>query len=265
MKTLFRIVVVSLAALAFVAGAQTSSAQTQNGASPDTRLFELRTYYAAEGKLDALNARFRNHTLKIFEKHGMVNVGYWMPTENPDRKLVYLLAFPHAEARNKAWKEFGADPEWKAAAKASEANGKLVNKVESVLLRVNDYSPAIRPAKSTAPRIFELRQYKASPGNLANLNARFRNHTLALFAKHGLTSIGYWTPADPKQGSEDTLVYLLAFPSREAATESWKNFRADPAWIEARKASETKAGGSLTVTDGVQSVFMAPTDYSPMQ
>src|SRR5256885_10431141 len=92
----------------------------------DTRCYEMRTYYAAPGKLDDLHARFRDHTLKLFEKHGMVNLGYWMPAENPDNKLIYLLAFPSRDAQKKAWKEFGNDPEWKAAQKASEVNGRLV-------------------------------------------------------------------------------------------------------------------------------------------
>src|ERR1043165_2758483 len=64
------------------------------GAPGENRCYELRTYYAAPGKLDALNARFRDHTMKIFEKHGMINVGYWTPVENPDNKLIYVLAFP---------------------------------------------------------------------------------------------------------------------------------------------------------------------------
>src|SRR5438874_4250538 len=114
---------------------------TTFAAEQDTRCFELRTYYAAPGKLDDLHARFRDHTLKIFEKHGMSNIGYWVPIENPDNKLIYLLAFPSVEAKEKAWKEFGADPEWKTAQKASEANGRLVTKFESTLLTATDYSP----------------------------------------------------------------------------------------------------------------------------
>src|SRR5262245_27472841 len=75
-------------------------------ANNDTRVFEMRTYYAAPGKLDALNARFRDHTCRRFEKHGMTNIGYWMPIENPDSKLIYVLAYPNMEAREKSWNEF---------------------------------------------------------------------------------------------------------------------------------------------------------------
>lgn len=232
-------------------------------AAADSRCFEMRTYYAAPGKLDDLNARFRNHTLKLFEKHGMVNVGYWVPLDNTENKLIYLLAYPSREAREKSWKAFGADPDWRAAAKASEANGRLVAKVESVFLNATDYSPEIKPAQGTEPRVFELRTYTASSGNLAALNARFRDHTVALFKKHGMANLGYWNPMKEQKGADDTLIYILGHKSKEAAAASFKSFGADPDWVAARKASEEKAGGSLTVKDGVKSVFMQATDYSP--
>src|SRR6266700_1514018 len=114
----------------------------------ETRCYELRTYYAAPGKLDALNARFRNHTMRIFEKHGMANIGYWMPVDNPDNKLIYILAFPNREAARQSWKEFGSDPDWQKVVKESEANGKLVAKVEPIFLTATDYSPDIQPAKT---------------------------------------------------------------------------------------------------------------------
>src|SRR6478752_1331464 len=83
-------------------------------AEKDTRVYEMRVYSAAPGKLDALNARFRDHTMKLFEKHGLTNVGYFVPTgENKDNKLVYFIAAPSKEARDKSFKEFGADPDWK--------------------------------------------------------------------------------------------------------------------------------------------------------
>ena len=104
------------------------------------RFFEMRTYYAAEGKADALDARFRNHTNKLFQKHGMELVGYWHRADKPD-VLVYILAYPSKEAREKSWKEFNADPEWQAAKKKSEEQGTLVAKAESVFMTPTDYSP----------------------------------------------------------------------------------------------------------------------------
>jgi hypothetical protein len=197
--------------------------------------------------------------MKIFEKHGITNIGYWVPQENPDRKLVYLLAYPSRDAAKKSWKEFFADPDWQAAQKASEAKGKLVTKVDSIFLQQTDYSPAVQPSASGERRVFELRTYKASPGKLGNLNARFRDHTLALFKKHGMTNFGYWTPLDKSKGADDTLIYILAHKSKEAGDASFAAFRADPDWVAAKKASESD--GSLTTK--VESVFMAPTDYSP--
>src|SRR5438045_5015078 len=98
----------------------------------DTRVFELRTYTAMPGKIDALHARFRDHTIKLFEKHHMTVIGFWRPTdeEQAKRQLVYLLAFPSQEAAAKSWKDFQADPEWKAVKEASEKNGSLVERVE---------------------------------------------------------------------------------------------------------------------------------------
>lgn len=230
----------------------------------DDRVYEMRTYYAAPGKLDQLHARFRDHTKKLFEKHGMTNIGYWVPVENPDYKLIYLLAYPNKESRDKSWKAFGADPQWQKAYKESESNGKLVAKSESVFLTANDYSPEVKPS-STGERVFELRTYTTTKGNLEGLHARFRDHTVKLFERHGMTNVGYWTPAAGQPGADNTLIYILAHKSADAAKASFDAFRQNPVWIAARKASEDKAGGSLTEKDGVKSVFMKATDYSPIK
>jgi len=113
--------------------------------------------------------------------------------------------------------------------------------------------------KKVDTRVFELRTYHAAPGKMKALHARFRDHTCALFKKHGMTIIGFWSPVDPAQ-AEKTLVYLLAFPSKQAADASWKAFRDDPDWQKVRKESEKD--GKLV--DKVESVFLTPTDYSPL-
>jgi hypothetical protein len=230
----------------------------------DTQVFELRTYYAASGRLDDLQARFRDHTIALFEKHGLKNIGYWTPIENSEQKLIYMLAFPSAEARSEAWKAFFADPEWKKVRQQTEAKGRLVTKVESVQLCATDYSPEIK-VTATGDRVFELRIYTASPGNLEHLNARFREHTVELFKKHGITDIAYWNPLEGQPGAGEKLIYILAHDSVEAAKACFGAFREDPAWIAARKASEEKAGGPLTVRGGVKSEFLEATDYSPMR
>lgn len=108
----------------------------------ENRVFEMRTYHTAEGRLPHLLTRFRDHTLKLFEKHGMTNIGYWIPLEGPQAKntLVYLLAYPSREARDKAWKAFSNDPVWMKAKAESEAKGKIVEKVDSVFLTPADFS-----------------------------------------------------------------------------------------------------------------------------
>ena len=93
---------------------------TVAAADKEARFFELRTYHAAPGKLDELNARFRDHTLKLFSKHDITSIGYWIPVDNTNNVLIYLLAYPSREARDASWKEFSADPDWKSAQKASE-------------------------------------------------------------------------------------------------------------------------------------------------
>ncbi len=242
-------------------------------AEPDKSCYELRVYYANEGKLDDLHARFRDHTVKLFTKHGMKNIGYWVPLDNPENKLIYILSYPSREARDSSWKAFVADPEWKEAKAASEKNGALVAKVESTFMQATDYSKleqaydlrAMKAGKSEAARVFELRTYTATPNNLGNLNARFRDHTVRLFTKHGMTNIGYWNLMKDQKDADITLVYILAHKSREAAKEGFKAFGTDPEWTKARKESEEKGGGPLTIKGGVKSVFMVPTDYSPMR
>jgi hypothetical protein len=110
----------------------------------DQRVFELRTYTAAPGKMDALNARFRQHTNKLFEKHGMTIIGFWMPIEQKkdSEKLIYILSFPSKAAATKSWQAFRDDPAWKKAREESEKGGPLLAKPpESVYLKATNYSP----------------------------------------------------------------------------------------------------------------------------
>ena len=240
-----------------------SATLTAFAADKDTRVFEMRTYTAEAGQLDDLNARFREHTLKLFEKHGITNLGYWMPIENTENKLIYVLSYPSREARENSWKAFSSDPDWIKVRNASREKGKLVAKVEAVFLTATDYSPEINASKGASERVFELRTYTTTPNNLPLLHARFRDHTVKLFAKYGMTNLFYWQLMADQPGAENTLIYLLAHDSQDAAKKSFDGFRADPDWVAARKASEEKGGGSLTVKDGVKSVFLKATDYSP--
>ena len=105
----------------------------------ENRVFEMRTYHTFEGKLENLLARFRNHTTKLFEKHGMTNIGYWIPKDKPNT-LIYILAYKDQAAAKAAWDGFRKDPDWIKARDASEASGKIVEKVDSVFMDPVDFS-----------------------------------------------------------------------------------------------------------------------------
>ena len=107
------------------------------------RIFELRTYTAPEGKLAELHARFKNHTMRIFKKHGIENIAYFAPMDAPlsQNTLIYLIAHPSREAADQDWAAFQKDPEWQKVANESQVNGKIVAKVERIFMNATDYSP----------------------------------------------------------------------------------------------------------------------------
>jgi hypothetical protein len=109
-------------------------------------VYELRIYHVVPGKLDALLARFRDHTMKIFERHGMKSVAYWTPVDEPQKgvTLIYILQHPSRAAAVENWKAFQDDPEWKSVKTKSEENGKLVEKVDSTYMSLTDFSPRLR-------------------------------------------------------------------------------------------------------------------------
>lgn len=226
-------------------------------------VYEMRVYTINPGRAEALHNRFRNHTLRLFRKHGIESVGYWMPVDPADQRLHFLLRYPSREAREASWKAFVADPDWQAAYKASEAAGPIVAKVENPFYVKTDYSPAQAMGNLSKGGVFELRSYTTPPGRLANLDARFRDHTIRLFAKHGMRNWLYLHRMADQPHADVMLEYFLVHASREAAKASFDAFGKDPAWKAAREASEKAAGGSLTAPGGVKSVFLAATDYSP--
>ena len=119
-------------------------------------------------------------------------------------------------------------------------------------------SPVLNAQSSGA--VYELRTYTAGPGKLNDLQARFRDHTVGLFERHGMKNVGYWVPTDAPL-SDNTLIYVLEHDSRDAATASWDAFRADPDWVEARAASEVN--GRLAIN--VEAVYMTATDFSAIK
>jgi hypothetical protein len=131
-----------LPASLWAAAQQGSADSTQSS----TAVYELRIYHAAPGKLNDLLARFRDHTVKLFERHGIHSVAYWTPVDEPQKSdtLVYILRHPSREAATANWKAFQDDPEWKSVRDKSEENGKLVEKVDSTFMALTDFSPPLR-------------------------------------------------------------------------------------------------------------------------
>lgn len=228
-----------------------------------SEVYELRTYTTNDGKLENLNARFRDHTVALFEKHGMESVGYWVPTDGEESKntLIYVLKHASRDAAKKSWKAFMGDPDWQAAYKASIAEGRLVNKVESVYMNATDYSPSFETNEPDSDAVYELRVYTTNEGKLDGLNARFRDNTIRLFERHGIESVAYWVPAD-EPASENTLIYVIRHSSRDAAKESWRAFGRDAEWQKV--ATESQKDGKF-LSQRPESTYMKATDYSALQ
>jgi hypothetical protein len=241
-----------------------SSAALDKEPMRDNRVYELRIYTINPGKAEDLHNRFRQHTLELFLRHNIDSVAYWMPVDASDQRLHFLLRYPSREAREASWKDFMADPDWQAAYKASEANGAiLAHAPENFFLQTTDYSPTPHRGDLSNGGVFELRTYTTPPGLLPNLDARFRMYTRALFSRYGMVNYAYFHRMPDQPAADVTLQYLLYHKSVEAAKASFDAFRKDPDWVAAKAESERIAGGSLTIADGVKSVFLKPTDYSP--
>lgn len=227
-------------------------------------VYEFRTYTAKAGKLPDLVARFRDHTVRLFAKYGMESVGYWVPTDEAQSAttLIYILKHESREAAGKSFRAFGADPEWRKAYKESRADGSLLSKLpDSVFMEATDYTPDFSNGEKNDDAVFELRIYKTNEGKLPNLDTRFRDNTIRLFAKHGMESVAYWHPSD-KPDSADTLIYILKHKSREAAKKSWPAFGSDEEWKKVAKESQL-AGAILK--ERPASTYMKATDFSAIK
>ena len=249
MKKLSLLFLFCLLAFAFTAEAQQS------------RYYEMRTYHCPDGKRPDLIKRFQDHTLKLFAKNGIENVGYFIPTDQNNNTLTFILAYPNQESRDVLWNKFANDPEWQKAYKASEANGPLVTKVDQVFMTdASELSTEISKLSPDAPKIFELRTYHCLPGKLDAINARFRDHTRELFEKHGMVNVIYWYTVE-KDGTQAKLVYLLAHKDEAAAKASFSAFGSDPEWIKAKNASEENG----KIVEKVESVYLKALPFSPLR
>jgi hypothetical protein len=245
-----------------------SLAAQESSAPPSGKLYELRFYTANPGKLPDLHARFRDHTLELFEKHGMENIIYWTVSEGTKEDgddaanmLVYVIAHKDLAAKNASWKAFLADPEWKAVAAKSEEDGKILAKPpRSILMTETDFSAVDEPANQgsdTAPRLWELRQYNDGPERVPYTVDRFASGEQELFTKHGMQTVKFWTATDAS-----AFIYLLAHKDKAAADASWKGFFADfPEFMRAYRASHPNLPRGRG--NGNEVRFLIPTDYSP--
>ena len=249
MKKLSLLFMISLWAFAFMAEAQQSS------------YYEMRTHHSPEGKRTDMIKRFQDHTLKLFAKNGIENVAYFIPTDEKNNTLTFILAYPDQESRDVLWNKFVSDPEWQKAQKASEANGPLVSKVDQVFMTdALELTAEISKLSPQESKIFELRTYHCFPGKLEAINDRFRDHTRELFEKHGMLNVIYWYTVE-KDGAQPKLVYLLAHKDEATAKASFTAFGSDPEWIKVRDASEENG----KIVEKVVSVYLKALPFSPIR
>jgi hypothetical protein len=225
---------------------------------PTSAYFEMRTYTVHEGKMPDLIQRFQNHTRALFTKHGIENVAYFLSEEHPEKQLTFIIGYPSASERDIRWNNFANDPEWKAVAAASEANGKIVQKVDQVFM---EWAKGLNSRKISRPSgIFQLRTYHLLPGRLDAIQSRFRDHTQALFEKQGLSNYPYWITVE-KDGAQPKLVYFIGHQSKEEFNAAFGRFVADPEWLKVRDASEV----SGKIVEKIDSHFYTALPFSPMK
>ena len=254
-----------------------------------SKLYELRSYVSEPGRQSDVLKLMADGSVPFMAKHSLTLVGAWTSIDPKDERVFMLISHKDKASCDTATAALQNDAGWKEVIQKSMVNGvKPVKSFERVFLSVNDYSPAL-DVKQIGGRVFELRTYIATKGNLPALNARFKNHTLGLFSKHGMTNILYCSALDGEQltsaklleavspmdnasadldanlpAAGNSLVYIIAHASPEAAKASFAKFGGDEEWTKVRKASEAAAGGPLTVKGGVKSLFLKPTSFSPI-
>ncbi len=227
-------------------------------------IYELRIYQANEHRFQHLIKRFRLHTDRIFKRRGMEPVGYFIPTDGSrkkKRRFVYLLKHPSRYAAYKNWNLFNNDREWDSVLDIPEFQRLLSEKPISIFMNENEYSAVAENAIEKPGGIYELRTYTTNPGKLANLNARFRDHTTRIFAKHGMKSVGYWTPFDNPE-VDNTLIYLIHHANRLQADANWKAFLADPEWQKVAK--ESQVDGKF-LAQPPERIYLQATEFSPLK
>jgi hypothetical protein len=215
-------------------------------------IYEWRTYEALPGKFPALHTHLEV-AAGLFKKHGLGVLGFWTEEIGTGFQVTYMWMYEDMEERQKKLAAFAADTAWKQqVAMETEKEGAIVARIHNTMLQKTPYSPDPR----LTTNVQEWRIYDAMPGKLPDLHNRFATHTVGLFEKHGITSIGYWTEVF---GTSNRLVYMLGYPNLGEREKSWVAFQADPEWRQARAESE-KNGPLVAKLD---SRILRPTAYSP--
>jgi hypothetical protein len=234
------------------------TAFAQQNSDMKSTYFEVRKYYANDGKLQDLLNRFQNHTMKLFEKAGMENIAYFLPVDNTDNSMTYILGYPNEAARDKMWQSFMNDPEWKKAYEESHINGPLVKSVDQTFMVL---APHLNDNPKPMPSgVIQMRTYTLLDGKVPNIQARFRDHTQALFEKQGLRNYTYWMTV-PKDGSQPKLLYLLGAKDQASFDAGFAAFLKDPEWIKARDASEA----SGKIVEKVDATMFKTLPFSPLK
>ncbi|MDN3202938.1 NIPSNAP family protein [Algoriphagus sediminis] len=244
--------------LSLMAFLMVSAAHAQEAMGFQSKYFEIRKYYAHEGKLEDLIARFENHTFSIFERIGMENIAYFLPVDNQENTLIYILGYPDKASRDRLWEQFLNDAEWTEAYQKSTENGALVKRIEETFMVL---APGLNQLPKPLPSgVIQMRTYHCFDDKLFDLQRRFKDHTQELFERQGLRNYLYWV-TDEEDGSQSKLVYLLGHRNQMAFDEAFQNFLKDPDWIKARDESE--ANGKIV--EKVDAVMLKTLPFSPIK
>ena len=218
---------------------------------PDSTIYELRIYKAAEGKRDQLTNMIQNSAEKMFEKHGMGVIGFW--TDADSSRVIFIIAHKNKMGMENSWKDFYSDPAWPSLKANLSNEGPVTVSIKSIPMEGADILPKMETINPSTPHRDELRIYTCYPDRLPNLINRFRAKTNSLFAKHQMYGIAYWKTIEVN-GKQPQLIYILRHKDKEGQVANWKEFRADPEWIAFK--DETEKDGKIV--DKVDVVNMMP-------
>ncbi|MGL4632606.1 MAG: NIPSNAP family protein [Leadbetterella sp.] len=236
-------------------------ASNQSFSQLDTsKIYELRLYKCHSGKAPNLLRRFRTHTTKLFEKHGMENIAYWVNIEKDTLDLYYIVAHKSIASKDSSWKAFVSDKEWIKVRDDSEKAGKIVKQIYSIPLRVQPEFDQVSYFNAPSPAIFEMRSYTMNPEKFNAAIQRLKNHSMEIFAEVGIKSVFYFQTIE-STGKQPKLIYFLAHQSKKAAEISWQNFQNSERWQKIY--AETEKDGKLI--EKIDQTYLKATDFSKIK